>query len=321
MPRILALALLFAVAPALAQDAPPTEKFTIATGSTTGTYFTMVKQVAERCSTATMTIEALPTSGSVDNLSKLLGNEVEAALVQADVLAMKERTSPTSLKASVKTLMAFHHEEVHVVTLTESKLQEGGYGFGAYKVGKKTVVLNSFEELAGRRLGAVGGSVVSANLIRLQSEVSFQLVEYPSTERLLSALDTGEIAAALLVGGQPLGDVKALGPDHKILPFGQVTMDRLKNVYAPAKVEYPKMSPHSFPTVATDALLVTGDYRSARKVAALKALVTCIRENLLDFQETKGFHPKWRAVDPANPGKWDSRYEFPAAKATRKASR
>lgn len=287
--------------------------FLIATGSKSGTYYALVSQLAQRCSNEQTQIVPVETDGSVDNLMKLLNNDVEAALIQSDVLMLKG-LNDANLKNQVKTLMAFHQEEVHVPALAVSKVKEGGYGFGAFKVGQKGVVLNSFEDLAGKKVGAAGGSIKTAQLIQLRTSIPFELVEFKTGDEVKNALLSGDIAAGIFVGGQPLGAISALDANWKLLPFNQISIERLKDYYGAARVQYPKMSPNSFPTIATDAILVTGNYRSPQKVAALKALVDCIRENLIDFQETRGFHAKWRAIDPANNGKWDAKYEFPAVK-------
>ena len=57
----------------------------VATGGATGTYHRMFTEFQQACKDQIMQIE-VPSKGSVDNMDKLLGNEVNAAIVQTDVL-------------------------------------------------------------------------------------------------------------------------------------------------------------------------------------------------------------------------------------------
>jgi len=84
-------------------------------------------------------------------------------------------------------------------------------------------------------------------------------------------------------------------------------------VYNPTRVTYAKLNNGSgVDTIATDALLVTREYKTPAMVNGLAALRKCAITSLDDLKETTGTHPKWQAVDSANKGKW-AWYQLPEA--------
>ena len=319
MRKLIAVAGMLFAASALAED------FKIATGSKTGTYSTMLTQVSKYCSSDdALKLVNVETSGSVENLQLLLDNQVNAAFVQEDVLFFKDKTD--NIQGSVKTLLALYPEEVHFLGRAAplKQTQEGKHFWN--KDTTNEITLGSVEDLSNRKVGAAGGSYITEQLIRLQAEIPLSVTEFSNNAELKKALDSGQVDAAVFVGGQPLpligGDpnakppIPALGPDYKLLPLQPQSVDKLKNIYKLARLKYPKMTAASISSISTDSLLVTGNYKTPRMVSQLKALHDCILEHLADFQETTGFHAKWRQVDAANQGKWPSRYEFPAVVST-----
>ncbi|MGL4679245.1 MAG: hypothetical protein ACRCWC_07640, partial [Plesiomonas shigelloides] len=137
----------------------------VTTGAADGTYSTMFKQLAAACGNEVGMVE-MNSTGSNENVDRLIGNQVNAAFVQTDVLFFRARTEELG---NVKTLLALHPEEVHFVAPAVAKTKEGGIA----GIGGKTPVFNTIADLAGRHVGAVGGSVTTAQVIRLQSEINF----------------------------------------------------------------------------------------------------------------------------------------------------
>lgn len=89
--------------------------------------------------------------------------------------------------------------------------------------------------------------------------------------------------------------------------------ERLKGVYRPARLNYAKMGAAGVPTVATDALFVTREYKTAKMVDSLSRFRGCALSKIDELKETTGTHPAWQRVDPANRGKW-AYYDLPARK-------
>lgn len=282
------------------------QQLKVATGGPTGTYSKMLKEIVQTCG-SNVAITEQNTSGSTENVNLLVGNQVNGGFVQTDVLHFRASTEDM---AGIKTLLTLHPEEVHVLVL-EGPNKAAGI-LDRVGLGDKTVPLNSVKDLQGRTVGAVGGSFITAQVIRIQSEVAFKVVEFPDNKALVAALTAKQVDAALMVGGSPLGAVAELKGGYKLLSFPEDLIGKLKNVYRPARLNYTNINSRGVQTVATDALFVTREYKSAKFVEALGGLRSCITKNIDDLKETTGMHPKWQVVDVNNRGKWPY-YELPNA--------
>lgn len=287
-------------------QSPAHAQIRVGTGSAEGTYSTMFKQLQKVCGTAVAMTE-INTSGSNDNLDKIMGNELNAAWVQTDVLFFRSRTEELG---GIKTLLAMHPEEVHFLTTAVAKNKEGG----TLGIGAKVPVFTTLSDLNGRTVGAAGGSFTTAQVIRLQSEVNFTVRQFPDAKTLMEALNRGDIEAAVYVGGAPMPALQALDANYKLLSISEAIQAKLKNVYRPARVTYNRMNANGVQTIATDALFVTREYKTPRMTQQLAQFRTCALEAAPELSETIGTHPKWKAVDPANKGKWPY-YELPTSGA------
>lgn len=276
----------------------------VSTGSSSGTYSRMFKEFSGACKDQIMQIE-VPSTGSVQNMDRILGNEVNAAIVQTDVLFFRARNEDLS---GIKTLFSLHPEEVHVIAPTVSPIKEGGVA----GIGAKPIQVNSVSDLQGRSVAAWGGSIVTAQVIRLQSEVGFNVVEVNDFKSAKAALDSGQVAGIVMVGGQPMADVQSLNNAYKLLPFNELLVGKLKSVYVPAKLNYSNLGQggSGIPSIATEALFVTRAYKTPKYVESLSALRGCFKANAAELSETTGTHKKWASVNPDNTGKW-SYYELP----------
>lgn len=278
----------------------------VATGGPKGTYHALFTNIADKCGQE-MAVIGVNTSGSLENLDKLAGKEVGAAFMQTDALFASAQGRDLG---NIKTLVAFHKESVHVVAPVASGLKTSGNMIG---MGKQDIVFSTAEDLNGYRVAAAGGSVVTAQLIKLQGQLNWTIVPVADADAALAAAKSGQVQAAVLVGGQPLGNIRALGSDFKLLGFRQQTVDLLKTVYVGDKLSYPKLSPSAVTTLATEALLVTRTVNTPDRLAALANFRSCIQRNVPEWQDADGAHPAWAQVDVNNRGKW-AFYDLPAAK-------
>ena len=274
----------------------------VATGSPKGTYHALFANIADKCGQDMAMVE-VPTSGSLENLDKLTGKEVGAAFMQTDALFASAQGRDLG---QIKTLVAFSKESVHVVTGVDSGVKTGGM----VGIGSKLVVFNSAEDLAGYTVAAAGGSMITAQLIKLQGQINWTIIPVDSADAALAAVQQGKANAAVLVGGQPLGNVKQLGTDFKLLGFRPQTVDLLKTVYVPDKLSYPKLSQAAVPTIATESLLVTRTYNTPDKLNMLASFRQCVLSHVPEWQDADGAHPAWSQVDVNNHGKW-SWYTLP----------
>lgn len=302
---------IIAAAMAVAASAMAQTQLKVSTGSSSGTYSRMFKEFNQSCKNEIMQVE-MPSTGSVQNMDRLLGNEVNAAIVQTDVLFHRSRNEDLG---NIKTLFSLHPEEVHVITMTTSPVKVGGtMGLGA-----KPLKINTVNDLAGQRVAAWGGSFITAQVIRLQTEIAFNVVEVADFKSAQAALKSGTVAAIVMVGGQPMADVQSLTNEYKLVNFPEVVTAKLKSVYVPARLNYSNLGAggQGVPTVATEALFVTRAYKTAKYVESLASLRNCFKSSVDELAETTGTHKKWSAVKADNEGKW-SYYQLPEVKSAAK---
>lgn len=300
---LFAFLILFGNTPSFAQEL----KLTIADGSSSGTYKAMVGVIKNYCS-AVIPITDIDTSGAVDNLGKLTENEANAGFMHEDVIAWRGKSDP-SLRQSLKTLLVLWPEDVHFVAKTSPYVVSAGHlGFG-----KQERNLVGVNDLVGLKVGAAGGGYVTAQMVRYQGDVNYEVVQYDSGKQVLEALNNGDIAAAVFVGAAPLPNLKDLGHDYRILTIGENTRDKLAKVgYHTSTVAYNKMSTNAVTTVAANALLVAQQYHSQKWLGALAAFRQCFLNNLDEIKETPGMHKAWKKVDPNKTSEWPM-YELPSS--------
>ncbi len=278
------------------------QQINVATGSAKGTYHALFADISGKCGEQMAMVE-VPTSGSLENLDLLSSKKVGASFMQTDVLFASAQGRDLG---SIKTLIAFNRESIHVVVATNSGIVVGKtLGFGG-----KEVVFGSVEDLANYKVAAAGGSLISAQLIKAQGQVNWTIVPMATPDEALKAVQAGTVQAAVLVGGQPLGNVSALGTNFKLVGFRSATVELLKTVYVPEKLSYPKLSPTAVSSIATEALLVTRTYNTPEKLSQLAAFRNCVQKNVPVWQDADGSHPAWAQVDPNNHGKW-AYYDLP----------
>lgn len=280
----------------------------MATGGPKGTYHALFTNIADKCGNE-MAIVGVNTSGSLENLDKLTNKEVGAAFMQTDVLFASAQGRDLG---NIKTLVAFHKESVHVIGLANSGLRTSGNLVG---MGKQDIVFNTAEDLVGYKVAAAGGSVVTAQVLQGQGQLKWTIVPVESNDAAMAALKAGQVQGVVMVGGQPLGNVRALGSDHKLLGFKQPTLDLLKTVFVADKLSYPKLNPNAVSTLATEALLTVRTVTTPERVAALASFRACIYKNVPEWQDADGAHPAWSQVNVENKGKW-AYYDLPTSAKT-----
>lgn len=289
------------------------EAFSVAGGSKTGTYSVMLREFVGFCGAAAtgLNIAAVETNGSVDNINLLTDNKVNAALVQSDLLFATKQLNAAKV-ANVKTVFALHPEELHFIARSGVK-QEGGYGFGKFKVGGDKVTFNTLDDLSGRSVGAVGGSLLSGRVVSQYGRLNLNMVDAGNNDALKAKLLDGEFDAILVVGGAQHPLVASLDNRYKLLPISPELQKQLKDVYQPATINYSNLGPNSVSTLSTQALFVTREYRSQAMLNNLAKLRACFVAKLGDIQDKTGTHAKWQAVSSDSFGTWPA-YQLPAAK-------
>ena len=267
------------------------QEFAVADGSSSGTYKQIFNEIKKIAGTE-LNMTEVAGSGAVENLDKLMSNEANAAFLHSDILAWKSKSDNLD---NLKTLLVLFPEQVHFLAL--AKNWDPG-------MMKKEKIVNQISDLNGLPVGAAGGGFITANMIRLLSEVSYNVVQFNSGAEVIAALNSGKIAAAVFVGAAPLPNLKELGKNYKLLEVGETTVNLLKSVYKPATVTYVGMSANTVHTISADCILLTRVYKTPKFVEALRMFRQSFCDNLSELQETKGTHKAWGSVDCENHGKW-----------------
>lgn len=297
--------LLISITLALAALASNSETLKISTGGVGATYSRISKELATACMND-IQLQEMNSSGSMQNIDRLIGNETQAAISQVDVVKFRGNTEDLS---NIKTLVTLHPEQVHLVALAAPNIKEGGtLGFGA-----KAVTFNTIADLAGRTVVASGGSYITAQVIRLQSEISFQVLEVADSKAAIEAVNSGQAAAALFVGGAPMDNLKQLNKAHKLLSFPDNIVAKLKNVYKPATLNYSNMGSMGVNSVSTDALLLVREYKTPAMIASLTKFRACFNAKVPELAETTGTHPSFSKMVVGAEAKWPM-YNLPAKK-------
>ena len=299
--------LLFAIFALFGQLASA-QNFMVATGAEKGsTYTQMFNELKAQCTNPPM--QAIVTNGSIQNVDLLTSNKANGAFVQSDMLFYTRSTDPAKV-APIKTLVGLHPEELHFIARSDS-YKSGGYGVGKFKFGGTTVSYNTINDLAGKAVGATGGSVLSGRVVSQVSGLNFAMREYPNNDALKQGLLEGEVDSILVVGGAPHALVASLDANYKLLPVPPDAATRLKDIYSPAVLSYSNLGANGVQTVSTQALFVTREYRSATMLASLAALRRCFTEKLGDIQDALGTHAAWQRIKPGDNGKWQI-YDIPS---------
>lgn len=286
--------LILATAPAHAQSGAP---LSVSTGTESGSYHRFMLEAKQACPNSPLDLQT--SSGAVMNLERLEANDTSLGFVQTDVLALYSNTRDMS---NIKVLLPVFQEQVHIFTRGNLGKKEGGYGIGNFKVGGSEVVLSTAGDIVNRKVASAGGSFITAQVFRLQSEIPFQLTELKDADAVIAGVISGQFDAGILVGAQPLGSFTKLGENLNQLKLLAITPDlaaKISKVYtASAPLTYRQMGANgtSIATVGVGAALVTQNYKAPTMSARVIALRDCIQSVAEEVAATPKKHPAWRDV-------------------------
>ncbi|MDF1660416.1 MAG: TAXI family TRAP transporter solute-binding subunit [Planctomycetota bacterium] len=190
-------------------------------GSKAGTYYRLGTALARDAKEHGLSVQPLPSFGSVENLYLVALGQADAAFVQLDLL----RNGRHELAANaVDVLSPLFLEEVHLVSKRGSKI-------------------SSLADLKGKRvhLGRHGGGTAfTAGALMKAAGVQVETdceARYGASSQSLIDLAAGDIDAAWVVAGAPLGAFKDIPPNlvnadqlHLIPLSGPMVDTALKNL-------------------------------------------------------------------------------------------
>jgi TRAP-type uncharacterized transport system substrate-binding protein len=270
----------------------------VSSGGTSGTYYRLMKEFDEASPGLIVNTES---DGSLTNIDRVMENQAELGITQFDALyvrAMKE----TNLKERIRVLALLHSEEIHFIA--KSPPQSDG-GIFSNPFGSKPLILNSVDDLHGRKIGLWGGALITEQVIASMTLIGWTPMEYPDENAALAALKSDQIDAIMAVGGQPLGWVSELSRDYKLLGVSDAMAARLSPVYEKTTLTYRNLGQNGVQALSIRAMLVTRNYTSKSKHDQLEMIHDKLAAVVGDIRETRGTHPKWEEIDPtAMTEKW-----------------
>jgi TRAP-type uncharacterized transport system substrate-binding protein len=272
------------------------QEIAVADGSSSGIYQQIFKEMVKTAACDQVSFTEVASTGALDNLDKVVSNEANACFVHSDILAYRSKTEDLS---NIKTLLALFSEDVHFLALNKPWKYGGTMGMM-----QKEKIFEQISDLDGFNVGAAGGGFITANVVRIQGEIAYKVIQYNSGAEVLAALNKGEIAAAIFVGAAPLPNIKPLGKEYKLLMVGDASLAKLKSVYHKSTISYITMGGIPTQTIAADCLLITRVYKTPKFANALAAFRESFCTNLDELKETRGTHKAWQQVDCENHGKW-----------------
>ena len=267
----------------------------VASNSSSGTYDKMLGEIIQNCNDDSLTITRADgvSGGAPGNLDALVNNKADAAFLHSDVYLFNAQSDPSYNK--YKTLVALYPEQIHVLALRQSKTKKTGSWIGS------TQDFESLSEMGGYQVGAAGGGAITAKILSGQGGGNFTVVDEGSGDAVISALNSGQIAAAIFVGAAPLPNIEKLDKRmYKLIPIGESIERRVSGVYRKASINYPGLTTGPLQTAAPVATLLTRQFSTGPKLAAQIAMRNCFNKHLPELQDNGS--PNWQEVQAGDHG-------------------
>lgn len=220
--------------------------------------------------------------GSQDNINYLLGDSIQIAFAQYDVLKVDRQIK--GIEEYVKVFLPLYCEEIHLITLRES-------------------TINNLQDLEGKIVG-VGdpnsGTYVTAAIIKSIKELNWK-ADYSPFEGSVQALLNHHLDAFFYVGAAPSTYLSSL-PDTvgNLLKMVNVRGRNLEDLYEKRNIRKGTYywSDKEIKTMGVRTLLLVNtrniDTAMARQI---DILYNDLSANLKGIQWNKYSHPKWNQVD------------------------
>lgn len=269
----------------------------LGTGSQTGNYFAMGKDLVNYCESSLVDtkLEVLPSDGSIANLVGMQNKQYTAGIVQEDVLQYYAKRSPEKVnKNRIKVISALHTEAIHLLIPKDYKPEGSSKGWLSIFDSNKEQKLD-LDLLKNQSVGSWGGSIVSAEALSYFFNLNINVVDIPEKSRSANDINL----PIILVGGYPYKPVDDLLKSGK---FNLISLDYDKisqtaSFYNKQVLNYTidgKIK--SVPTIGIRALLLGQSFRNKEKNVSMTSLAECIDTNLADMADDSTTSPLWNSV-------------------------
>jgi TRAP transporter TAXI family solute receptor len=254
MKKLILLALVALLIPAMFVAGQQKKFIAIATGGTAGTYYPLGGAMAEiiNKNVATVNASAQSTGASVANINMLSTDEVQMAMVQNDITYYAfngEEMFKDKKVANLRGIAVLYAETIQIITVTNTRI-------------------TSLAELKGKRVavGAAGsGTEANARQILEAAGITYKdiSVQYLNFADAANALRDGNVDVAFLTAGTPTAAVRDLASqrDVVVLPVPANIAAKVIQKYpfytkfTIVKDTYPKQAA-DVTTLAVDAMLI-----------------------------------------------------------------
>jgi TRAP-type uncharacterized transport system substrate-binding protein len=250
-----------------------------------GTYAQLFNQIASVCPQPSMQMST--SAGTVAALNDILNNKANVAFMTAPVLYGKKLIENDNSVDKLRVIMPMYTSELHII----ARRSDG--------------TINQFTDVGNKKVATFGGAFITARIILAQSNlrpIAFQ--DYQSEKAALAALQSNQADVVFIEVGQPATWATELdGQQFKFVEFNKPELLG-RNGFTAATLHYQNISQTGVRTLGSQVYLITQDYKSAKKVADISALKSCIARNYETLKETTGNHPKWEEVRPNGKTEW-----------------
>lgn len=230
------------------------------------------------------------TGGGLDNLNALSTKEADIGFVQVDTWkAMKNGDENI---AALQSVVVLNHNYLHVVTAANGFAIQGEKKFGFIKGDAKQVVINSFSDLRGQRVAAVGSAQLLVRQLDKQLGFGMQVIDAKDDNSAFDMVKTGQVAAALTVSGWPSGTVKQLNQQSglTLVPFNVTASDP----YKVKSLNYKNLAVYNNNSLAVQNVLVSRSF-SGQRATNVATVQNAILQNLSELKEGN-YQPGWNEV-------------------------
>lgn len=264
----------------------------LGTGSQTGNYYKMAKDINTYCGSAIdERIQILPSEGSLDNLNGMSNKKFSMSIVQADALMSQAKTAPSSVNLNlIKIVAPLHVETVHLLVPVDYQPKTAGGSLWDKYVANAKPKPVKLSSLKGETVSSWGGSVVSAKALSYFFGLKWNIKTITEQQAV------SEHTPILLVGGQPYAPVEKLLATGKwrLLPIDYNAIASVAPFYKKVSASYKVQGKiQSIPTVGVQALLVGKAFRNTEKNSNSIKLAECINKNLADLADDSDTNPNW----------------------------
>jgi TRAP transporter TAXI family solute receptor len=250
-----------------------------ATGSKSGTYYPIAKDIIDVCG---LNMEAYETKGSLENYKRLLKDpKIKFAIMQYDVLQYFKRLKNRNVN-KIKMVIPFYDEEIHIIVRKDS------YFTSLQDLEDKVVAI-------GKR---GSGTWLTSKLIQNATSIKFFEREI-GTKDGLKKLMNNEIDALIIIAGVPTKLLSALPTKaNKYFKLLNVYDPILNSIYKQTNIpayKY-KWQENSINTYSIKSILATFDYKPNQpSYKRVQKLYACLKEKLPYLKQYK--HPKWSEIN------------------------